>query len=67
MTIAHMQGKFQLEMSYHTSHHIHEDDPARIAAIITRMQARYKFGTPLKIPYAKFGTQTSQHSASAQG
>lgn len=53
MTIAHMQGKFQLEVSYHTSHHVHEDDPRGIAAILLNFNNRYRFGQPLKIPYIK--------------
>ncbi|KAJ5070816.1 protein phosphatase methylesterase-1 related [Anaeramoeba ignava] len=34
MTIAHMQGKFQLSIAYHTGHAIQEDDPFKVAKVL---------------------------------
>jgi len=45
MTIAQMQGKFQLEVLANCGHQIQEDDPLKISEILTQFLQRYKILT----------------------
>jgi len=41
LTIAQMQGKFQMEVIYNVGHCIQEDDPQKTAAVIVTYLQRY--------------------------
>lgn len=42
LTVAHMQGKFQLQMFNHTGHTVHEDLPDKVADVLSNFLVRQK-------------------------
>ncbi|XP_028405576.1 protein phosphatase methylesterase 1-like isoform X2 [Dendronephthya gigantea] len=43
LTVAHIQGKFQLHLLPKCGHAVHEDDPEKVAEMLTMFMARHKF------------------------
>lgn len=48
MTIAQMQGKFQMKVIDRVGHTIHEDDPREVATGLAQFFVRNKLANPLQ-------------------
>merc|ERR1719219_819659 len=53
MTIAQMQGKFQIQMLPQSGHAVHEDQPEQIAAKISNYLKRFRIAEPVKGGYGQ--------------
>ncbi|CAB3980844.1 phosphatase methylesterase 1 [Paramuricea clavata] len=46
LTVAHIQGKFQLHILPKCGHAVHEDDPDKVAEMLATFMTRHKFAEP---------------------
>ena len=46
LTLAHIQGKFQLHVLPKCGHAVHEDDPDKVAEMLSTFMTRHKFAEP---------------------